>query len=511
MTDWTEGYVADIGYTYGYYTELNPIRAKMALNYAGLVAPDTATACELGFGQGVSTNIHAAASTTQWWGTDFNPSQASFAQALAESSGAAAKLYDDAFAEFCHRPDLPDFDFIGLHGIWSWISDENRAVLVDFIRRKLKVGGAVYVSYNTQPGWAAFVPFRSLLTEHSERLGAPGQGIAPRIDAAIAFADKLMAAKPQYAAANPQVAERLAKLKAHGRNYLAHEYFNRDWHPMPFAKMAEWLAPSKLSFACSANYFDHIDGLNLTAEQQVLLKEIPDPMFRQTVRDFCVNQQFRKDYWVKGPRNLRVFDQAQLLREQRVVLVQPRAGVTLKIVGALGEATLQQPIYDPILDALAGHQSKSIEQLEGALAGKGLLIGQLLQALMVLIGHGAVALVQEDAVIAKAKKNTAKLNSEILRKSRNNSEVEFLASPVLGAGVSVPRFHQLFLLAREQGKKLPREWAQFAATILEVQKERIIKDGKQLQNEAENLAELEIQADKFSELLLPIHRAVGIA
>jgi hypothetical protein len=28
MNDWTAGYVADIGYTYGYYTELNPLRVK---------------------------------------------------------------------------------------------------------------------------------------------------------------------------------------------------------------------------------------------------------------------------------------------------------------------------------------------------------------------------------------------------------------------------------------------------------------------------------------------------
>jgi len=44
---------------------------------------------------------------------------------------------------------LPDFDYIGLHGIWSWISDENRQVIVDFIRKKLKVGGVLYISYNT--------------------------------------------------------------------------------------------------------------------------------------------------------------------------------------------------------------------------------------------------------------------------------------------------------------------------------------------------------------------------
>ena len=30
MTDWTSGYVADIGYTYGYYLELNPQRVKEA-------------------------------------------------------------------------------------------------------------------------------------------------------------------------------------------------------------------------------------------------------------------------------------------------------------------------------------------------------------------------------------------------------------------------------------------------------------------------------------------------
>ena len=87
MTDWTSGYVADIGYTYGYYTELNPLRVQLAFTHAGLVTPEFGTACELGFGQGVSANIHAAATITTWHGTDFNPAQASFAQELATVSG----------------------------------------------------------------------------------------------------------------------------------------------------------------------------------------------------------------------------------------------------------------------------------------------------------------------------------------------------------------------------------------------------------------------------------------
>ncbi len=49
---WTSGYVADIGYTYGYCNELNPLRVKPAFLNNGLVFPEVGAACELGFGQG---------------------------------------------------------------------------------------------------------------------------------------------------------------------------------------------------------------------------------------------------------------------------------------------------------------------------------------------------------------------------------------------------------------------------------------------------------------------------
>ncbi|NLY64786.1 MAG: methyltransferase, partial [Alcaligenaceae bacterium] len=271
MSDWTAGYVADIGYTYGYYTELNPLRVRLAFLNAGLVPPEVGTACELGFGQGMSTNLHASASVVQWAGTDFNPAQAGFARELAHVAQSDAQLFDEAFDQFCNRSDLPEFDYIGLHGIWSWISDENRNVIVDFIRRKLKVGGVLYISYNTQPGWAAMVPMRDLLTEHAEVLGADGAGILSRIDSALTFAEQLLAANPSYARANPQIAERIKRIKGQDRNYVAHEYFNRDWEPMAFAKMAQWLEPAKLQWACSAHYLDAIDAVNLTAEQQKLL------------------------------------------------------------------------------------------------------------------------------------------------------------------------------------------------------------------------------------------------
>jgi SAM-dependent methyltransferase len=510
MSDWTSGYVADIGYTFGYYRELNPLRVKLAFLNSGLVPPDQGTHCELGFGQGLSANIHAAASGSVWHATDFNPAQAGFAQLLARVSGANAHLTDEAFADFCNRTDLPDFDSIGLHGIWSWISDENRRVIVAFIRRKLKVGGVLYISYNTQPGWAAFAPMRHLMTEHAEILGADGHGIVNRVNGALEFCEKLMATNPAYAQANPQVVERLKKIKEQDRHYLAHEYFNRDWHPMHFATMADWLIPAKVSYACSAHYLDHIDVANLTAEQQTFLKEIPDPIFRESVRDFIVNQQFRRDYWVRGVRKLNSLEQGEALRAQQVILVQPRVDVSLKVIGVLGEAELQEAVYTPILKALADHKPKTLAQIEQAVKGQGVTFTQIMQAAMVLTDANHLAAVQDDVVISKAKPQTDKLNAYLIDKARGSNEINYLASPVTGGGITVGRFPKLFLLAISQGKKQSAEWVQLAWQILADQGQKIVKDGKPLETPEENIGELTIQATIFAEKQLPILKALQI-
>ena len=510
MQDWTSGYVADIGYTFGYYTELNPFRSRLALLNAGIVPPKSGTHCELGFGQGLSVNIHSAASDNVWFGTDFNPAQACYAQDLATACDAAAQLFDQSFAEFCSRSDLPDFDSIGLHGIWSWINDENRKLIMYFIRRKLKVGGVVYISYNTQPGWAAVVPVRELLTVHANRMGPDGKNIISKIDDALDFAMKLVAAKPSFAKANPQITERLKKINEQDRSYLAHEYFNRDWLPMSFAAMSEWMSPAKMEFACSANYLDAIDSINLTPAQIKILSTIDDLIVRQMTRDFCVNQQFRKDYWIKGVRKLNPFDQARHIRETRVILCVPRSDVGLKINTAMGEATLTESVYAPILDILADHQPHSIGELEQQLSSKSVVLSQLVQAAMVLTGISVLAEVQDESVQTIARLKTDKLNSYLMEKAQSSKEISYLASPVTGGGIAVGRFAQLFLLARERGHIKAEDCAKATWKILASQNQRLIKEGKVLETEQDNLNELKSQVVEFEFKNLPILQSLGL-
>ncbi|WP_428002574.1 class I SAM-dependent methyltransferase [Acidovorax sp.] len=510
MSDWTAGYVADIGYTYGYYPELNPLRVKLAFLNQGLAFPEFGSACELGFGQGLSANMHAAASLITWHGNDFNPAQAGFAQELGAVAGTGAQLSDESFAEFAARIDLPQFDYIGLHGIWSWISDDNRTVIVEFIRRRLKVGGVLYISYNTLPGWAAFAPMRHLLTLHSQVQGSDGQGIVGRIDSAFDFADKLLATNPGYARANPSIPDRIKKVKEQNRHYVAHEYFNRDWMPMHFATMAEWLEPAKLQFACSATHLEHVDPLNLTPDQQSLLKTIGDVTLRETTRDFMINQQFRRDYWVRGARKLSALEQRDALRALRVLLIVPRTEVSLKVTGAVGEANMSEAVYDPILELLSDHKPHTLGQIEQAVRDKGVSFAQVLQSTLVLSGAGHIAGVQDDALAAKARKQTDKLNAYLMHKARGSQDVAYLASPVTGGGVPVPRFSQLFLAAYMQGKKQPVDWVQPVWQVLEMHSQHLLKDGKELATPEENQTELLAQAKTFAEKQLPIMKALMV-
>mgnify|MGYP000188555424 CR=1 FL=1 len=509
-TEWNAGYVTDVNYTFGYYGELNPLRCRLPLLMVGRHAPKIENACELGFGQGLSVSIHAAAQPdVNWYGTDFNPSQAAFASEMVRLAGADAKLYDEAFAEFCGRQDLPDFDFIGLHGIWTWISDANRGVLVDFIRRKLRPGGVLYISYNTLPGWSASAPIRHLMKRHAEVMGAPGQGIIGQTDAALNFIEQFLALEPLYAKANPGAAERLKQVKGQDRKYLAHEYMNRDWHPMYFADMENWLGDAKVGFASSAHTLDNLYELNMTPQQAEFMRDTQDVSLRETIRDYCVNQQFRRDYWVRGVRALVGHEQVAALREEHVVLTSAQADLPKTVRGVIGEAGLIDTIYAPIYELLLDHKPHSILELETHVGGKNVSFAQLTSALTILLGLGVIQPAASGSGAAKAQARTQALNKAISRRSLSVGDIAYFASPVTGGGISAPRFSQLFWLSKQSGGATPTDWAQFAWSLLQAQGQALVKDGATLQGE-DNLTELKAQAELWGATTLPVWTALGV-
>lgn len=510
MSTWTSGYVADIGYTHGFYRELTPQLISfvaLAKGQRGLRRDGRISYCELGCGQGFSTNLLAAANPDiDFHATDFNPSQIAGARALATEAGAAnVRFYESSFAEFGSEPELPDaFDVVALHGIYSWISAENRRHIVEFLRRRLKPGGFVYLSYNTLPGWAPVLPLRRLLVDEAgQRTGA----IAPRIEEALRAVERFAAVSPGYLAQNPSVPARFEKLKGMSRNYLAHEYFNKDWTPFHFADVAVELAEAKLTFVGSAALLDHVDALNLSGEQAAFLAQVEDPVRREGLRDLIVNQQFRRDVFVKGPLAHSVLSSREAWLETRFAMSSERDDVPLKVTGARGEANLQPDTYGPLLDAFAQGPLNLREALGDPVLAR-LGWAKLMQALAVLVGAGHLhpALPTKDE--RERSRRTKAFNAAVCERAKASGDLAFLASPVTGGGVAVDRFAQLFLLAASKGEGDPSGWAW---SVLRDQGQRIVRDGSPIESADENLAELRRRYEEFQSRRLPILRRLGIS
>lgn len=59
--------------------------------------------------------------------------------------------------------DFGTFDYIIVHGIWSWVPDSVKDKILSICNRNLSNRGIAYVSYNTYPGWKRLEQMRDIM------------------------------------------------------------------------------------------------------------------------------------------------------------------------------------------------------------------------------------------------------------------------------------------------------------------------------------------------------------
>ena len=163
--NWTGGYVADLGYTAGFYRETAPSHmafAALALGKSPGRALKPHRILELGFGQGFGLALLAAANPdVTFEGCDFNPEHVAHARRLTDGAELSnLSVTESSFEEAAKHGGDNDLDIIILHGILTWVSPAGQAAIVDIVRQRLQPNGIVYVSYNCMPGWAPLAPIR---------------------------------------------------------------------------------------------------------------------------------------------------------------------------------------------------------------------------------------------------------------------------------------------------------------------------------------------------------------
>jgi SAM-dependent methyltransferase len=499
---WSEGYVVDLDYTHGYFRELSPTYLRYVALLGGVEAPGAGgqfTYVELGCGNGYSTALHAAANPQgRFCGVDFNPTHIRNAQRLAQDAGIDnVRFLERSFGELLQE-ELEEADFVALHGVWSWVGAEQRQQLLEFMRRKLKPGGMVYLSYNCLPGLAQVAPLQRLLNEHAS-LGA-GERIE-KVRRSMDFAARLLKAGARYFSASPLATARLATMGRHDPHYVAHEYYNANWSPFYHADVARELAQAKLAYAGSAALIDNFDQFVLKPEMAQLVAEIGERTLAETIKDYASNRTFRRDVYTRGAPKAAPPQLDVTLAGTRFALIRPRSACRLQVATPAGDVTLQPEAYAPVLDALA-RTPMTFDDLARAPECAKLDRVRLRQAVFGMTALGNVLPALPAAGEDEHRKRTERFNRAVLRMPLTSATDTILASPVLGAGLHVNLIDRLFLAApRNEAKAIASARAAIAGSGF-----KLSKGTQVLDSPAEIEAHVKERAQFFFAEFLPFLR-----
>lgn len=368
MQTWMEGYESDIEYTTGYYREQEPNFLALCAATHGLQTLDLEkpfTYLELGCGYGMTSLIMAANYPhAQFIAVDFNPTHIAQATSLASEAGITNVTFlEKSFAQLANDPStLPQCDFISLHGIFTWVSDENRQHIVDICERHLKSGGIVYNSYNAKPGWSIAEPIQKLLYNTSKQFSGSS---LERFDQSVKLIQQLQAAKPKFFAGNEAaIQKRMDGLIAKDRHYLVHEYLHEGWRAFYFTEVAGWLRQAKLEFIGGASPTDALSRTQLSNTVDQLLEQIHDKDTRELYLDIVKNTVFRRDIFTRGFINkLKPNDQLRWFNNSHWMLTKP---ATFEETAFKFKPALATDLYRSLLD----HLSSGVCSFQTLIGGK---------------------------------------------------------------------------------------------------------------------------------------------
>jgi SAM-dependent methyltransferase len=357
------GYITDVAYIPGFYPQMSPMAMRHVAALNGILPPKTADGfryLELGCGLGRSlTTLAAANPQGSFVGVDVNPEHtAAVDRDIAAGGLGNARVVTSDFQKL--PEDLGEFEFIALHGVFSWVAPEVREQILDVARRNLAPGGLLLVSYNAMPGWAHLQPIRGILRQYA----ALRQGDSvKRVREALAYLVFIRDRHAKYFDDNPRAAAYVDAILQQDIRYVVHEYLNEHWTSFYFADVAEMFRRVGLSFVGSLPVHTNFWDLCVRPEFQELFRTTSDRLVTEAHKDFCANTAFRWDIHAKSPQPMRGIDD-RLREADDLEFRVAKPGTTLPYEANLGvvTSTVQGPLYETLLAVLADG-SRRISQI----------------------------------------------------------------------------------------------------------------------------------------------------
>jgi SAM-dependent methyltransferase len=189
--------------------------------------------------------------------------------------------------------DLGRYDYIIVHGVYSWVSSPVRERILSICKEHLNEDGLAYISYNTYPGWFGKQALREMLQFHTRQMDNPRQ----KAEAAMELLSELPTLQEMPGDPATILAYRLQKdleQMDDPLTYLVHEYLIDANEPLYFKDFLKRVHAVGLRYLDDAfpgsTSFErlppHISGW--------IAENISDYTEQQQYLDFMANVSFRR-------------------------------------------------------------------------------------------------------------------------------------------------------------------------------------------------------------------------
>jgi SAM-dependent methyltransferase len=455
----------DILYPSGFYSYQTPVMLDYVAAINGItppVAPDASfTYLDLGCGDGFTIILLAAIyKECRFIGVDFNPGHVAVGTALAEAGGVSNVRFVTGSFEDWQEFDLPECDYIAMHGVYAWISEAAREALLALIAARLSAEGLLYVSYNANPGWAAAAPLRQFFLDYTEGMG--GDPVA-NVAATIRHLKELRDKGAGYFAENPAAGAVLEEMAGKDIRYVAHEIYSPHWSPLAFSAVARQMRGAGLAFAGSADLARNYPRPSVKAAFLPLLLKARDRERAELYRDYVSNTFFRRDVFARAGETRRR-PVGTLLETLRFGCKVSAAELTRAIKLPDGEMPLVEEPFESLRRCLA-ERVHSIAELRAQPQFAARTAEELSQALELLVlGNQIVPFKAASQASGEAMVGDwtvdMPLNRHLLREPIGSERYLLLISPAVGSAVPVMRSDAVALLAvAEAGRAGALDWS----------------------------------------------------
>ena len=353
MNNWRDGYVTDTEYTTAYYSQHSPVTIDAAhffQRYRPVRNGPEFRYFELGCGTGLTTNLMAAGHPEAYFeANDFMPEHIVVAQDVASKLGLENVRFTDESFEQLNRRQHEPYDYILAHGIYTWISEANKAEIRTFVGDNIKPGGNFSVTYNCRAGWAGFenvfTLFQAYLAEETDRRDPE---VAKNIFRKI---QRLFEVNEGFFKPDSKAAKFVADIidSKHDPRYLLHEYGNDYWNPRYSAEVIAEMQAQKLSYAGSPSILLNMPETCLPSRVQEHLSKTKETIDRQTLIDLSLDSTFRQDLYRRGIVRLDMGQIKRLYGDLVFTLAKPLEDCKLTVKIASGEMTLNETIHGGML------------------------------------------------------------------------------------------------------------------------------------------------------------------